>query len=597
MVYLLIIIIAGTSAFTQNIGFVRDLPGCIETKASSPLHPCNRKIRSGGNTYSLSMTSRNNGRLSTVFRRPILSEDDLAQPPDSRVIQAVEKLGGSSVIASDVAAKAGVPISLARRSLAALAALTRGDIAVSNDGELLYTFPSNIRSVLSSNSARYRALATFEKIWPKLFFGIRVAFGVVLFLSIFAIFSTLFFVLSSSGGSRDDDRDDRRRGGGYGMTNFAFDLFYPRTYFSYSPFYGYYGRYDPYYTTSFRRYDGQLNKDDDPNIFERIFTYIFGDGDPNRGLENARLRAAADVIRKNGGAVVAEQLAPFLDVPDPNPDAFTDGDTGTIVDEGYVLPIVSQLGGEPTVTASGDIVYIFPDLQVSAESTLNAAGLDSDASIRDIKNLLELNSVDTRSALERSDLIQLLENAMIKANQESLDDIGNKGCILEEKRIEFNRNGSGWNFVAGTLGIVNLVGASYLGQVLSSPALQGYRLPAWYGLVQSSYPLLLIYALLFNIIPAGRYLYNKNQNAKIDERNGARRKWSNFLISGGNRLRRKLQSAKSLGSKVKKLGRSDAIYDTKRDSSLDLERRKEQDAMNQFDDLLNDENDANHPFQ
>jgi hypothetical protein len=39
---------------------------------------------------------------------------------------------------------------------------------------------------------------------------------------------------------------------------------------------------------------------------EAIFSFVFGDGDPNSALRAARVRALAETIRANGGAVVAE---------------------------------------------------------------------------------------------------------------------------------------------------------------------------------------------------------------------------------------------------------------------------------------------------
>ena len=37
---------------------------------------------------------------SLLARRPLLSEDDLATPPNPKVIEVVEKMGGTNVIAS-----------------------------------------------------------------------------------------------------------------------------------------------------------------------------------------------------------------------------------------------------------------------------------------------------------------------------------------------------------------------------------------------------------------------------------------------------------------------------------------------------------------
>ena len=75
--------------------------------------------------------------------------------PSKSVIDAVVDAKGDKVVASDVATRAGVSLSQARKDLTALASLSRGDIAVSSDGELIYEFPSNLQGVLSSNSAKY----------------------------------------------------------------------------------------------------------------------------------------------------------------------------------------------------------------------------------------------------------------------------------------------------------------------------------------------------------------------------------------------------------------------------------------------------------
>jgi hypothetical protein len=48
-------------------------------------------------------------------------------------------------------------------------------------------------------------------------------------------------------------------------------------------------------------------------FFESVFSYVFGDGNPNADIEQQRLQLLASVIRSAGGAVTAEQLAPYLD--------------------------------------------------------------------------------------------------------------------------------------------------------------------------------------------------------------------------------------------------------------------------------------------
>jgi len=60
--------------------------------------------KSGGATSYLSTRSTSNSvkiiSSALAARRPLLSEDDLAAPPDQKVIEAVESLGGNDVLAS-----------------------------------------------------------------------------------------------------------------------------------------------------------------------------------------------------------------------------------------------------------------------------------------------------------------------------------------------------------------------------------------------------------------------------------------------------------------------------------------------------------------
>ena len=76
----------------------------------------------------------------------------------------------------------------------------------------------------------------------------------------------------------------------------------------------------------------------------------------------------ASMIRANGGAVTAEQLAPYLDPPAPN-------SKDQRVDESWVLPAVTALQGVPQVTEDGDIVYTFPELLVSTHMCIDGGAL------------------------------------------------------------------------------------------------------------------------------------------------------------------------------------------------------------------------------
>ncbi|KAL3773919.1 hypothetical protein ACHAWO_004527 [Cyclotella atomus] len=510
--------------------------------------------------------------------------------PSKKVLEVVDKARGTPIVASDLATIAGISLSQARKDLTALASLSRGDIAVSKDGDLIYTFPDNINAVLSSNSAKYRALATWrEKVAPLLFYATKVGFGVVLVASLVAIFSAIFFI--SSGSSRDDDRRERRGGGMPMFGGFwgpsPFDFFY----------------YRPYYSRYYYSPDDRYKDPGEMGFLESVFSYVFGDGDPNGDVEERRLALVAEMIRSNGGAVTAEQLAPFCDdIPMPL------GVERAYVDESFVLPIVSQLDGVPQVTEDGDIVYTFPELMTSASSTTKArvdskemarvrresrilrlAGLEEDAPTRSIKMLLDMNGIRTRGALERSDLIDILERVLpVEESGNTYMDLDvDDPTLLLEREFKFSLASDLQTVLAGALGVVNLGGALYLGNLLNQYALYGIRLPSFLGLVQQFYPLLLGYAVLFNVIPLVRNFLIQRKNEEIRQRNERRRTWKEYLEDKAGTIKRKLMAATRMGQRLKQLGAGsrDIVFDTRKEFA-EIEMKKEADAMNEFDKLL-----------
>lgn len=527
-------------------------------------------------------------------------EEIMERLPSKKVLEEVERKRGDPIVASDLAAKAGISLTQARKDLTTLASLTRGDIAVSSDGELLYSFPENVNSVLSSNSAKYRAVSTFkEKVFPPLFYVTKIGFGVVLVASLVAIFTTIFFAMSS-GGSSDDERRDNRRGGGMGGMFGGFWGPSPFDFFYYRP---YYSRYSTY--------PGQGGRQRDPEemgFLESVFSYVFGDGGANPDKEERRIALAAEMIRQNGGAVTAEQLAPFCDdAPMPLTAEGRLGEERVYVDERFVLPIVTQLDGEPQVTEEGDIVYTFSELMTSASpkakspsissaemertrresKILKRAGLDGDASTRSINTLLSMNRISTRGALDRSDLIDILEGVLPdEEDSDSKIDVSDPTLLLE-REYKFSLASGGQTLLAGILGAVNLGGALYLGNLLGQYAIYGVRMPSYFGLVQQFFPLLLGYAVLFNAIPLVRKLWIGRQNSKIAARNKTRRSWKAVVEQKAGSVGRKLTSAALFGKRMRQLGSGgkDIVFDTSKEFA-EVEKTKERDAMKDFDKML-----------
>lgn len=334
-------------------------------------------------------------------------------------------------------------------------------------------------------------------------------------------------------------------------------------------------------------------------FLESVFSYVFGDGNPNSGLEEKRLSLAAQMIRTNQGAVTAEQLAPYCDAPDP-PDI--ESSTSAYVDESFVLPIVSQLDGEPRVTEEGDIIYVFPDLQISASSTnvlpkasdsailLKRAGLRPDVPARDIQNFLRINGVSTRGARDKDDLLKILEEVLppMTSDEEAESRLLDPS-LLQEREYKFSLASDGNKFFASALGIVNFGGVLYLGNLLNQYNVYGIRLPSFLGVAQTIYPALVAYAVLFNAIPLARKYWISSQNGEIVNRNKSRKRWRELTKSKGSAVLRKLKAAKKFVTKRRLLkGDDETIYDTKQ--SVDkLKNDQQKSQLDDFDKLLNDD--------
>lgn len=278
--------------------------------------------------------------------------------------------------------------------------------------------------------------------------------------------------------------------------------------------------------------------------------------------------------------------------------------------QSFVLPIVTQLNGEPTVTDDGDIVYLFPELQTTASKTkaikasstsssdaaiLKRAGLDPKASAQEIQIMLNYNGISTRGAYEKKELLKILEKALPPMTEEEESKLQQEAdyadpTVLVEREIPFSVATDFNKLIAGGLGVVNLGGALYLGNQLGQITAAGYSLPGIYGTIAGAYPALLGYALLFNIIPLARNFWIQRQNANIAQRNMTRKRWRTALASSMGKVQRKLKAAKAMSVKQKRLGsgQGDILYDTKT-TIEDLGKEKETLDLSAFDKLLENE--------
>ncbi|KAJ3675105.1 hypothetical protein LUZ60_004147 [Juncus effusus] len=431
-------------------------------------------------------------------------------PSDIRdgTIQAVDSLGGRVTI-GDVAARAGLKLDQAERALQALAADTEGFLEVSDEGDVLYTFPKDYRAKLAAKSFRMKIEPFVDKAKGAFAYLIRVSFGTALIASIVLVYTTIIAIVSSQ--SEEDNRG-RRRGRSYDSGLMFFrpsDLFW-------------------YWDVNYYRRK-QIKSEGGNNFIESVFSFVFGDGDPNQGLEEERWKLIGQYISSNGGVVTAEELAPFLDVPPIDPNKEQD-------EESYILPVLLRFEGHPEVDEQGNILYRFPSLQKTASSNSS-------------RRIGRKEYIGTRLA-------------------ESIIGIDK---YFKEKKWQFSKTNASERAMVAGLGALNFFGVVILGGLLKEMTVTPGGLISF---VAQLYPLLQVYAASFFTIPLVRWLLLQKTNSEITKRNEARLERAQLLELPNPSLRRKLVSARDMASQ-KVIRQEEIVYSTQKDlADQDFEERE-----------------------
>ncbi len=418
--------------------------------------------------------------------------------PNPTIMQAVEQLG-YRVTVGDVATQVGLNVNLAQQGLLALATEAGGHLQVAESGDMVYLFPKNFRAILRNKFWRLRLQEWWKKVWSVLFYLIRISFGIVLLLSIVLIFLTILIVITAA---NQNSNSSNNRGHSHGGGSFFMPYFWIGS--------DWFWFFDPNYGRPHRR--RRTREQNQLNFFEAIFSFLFGDGNPNADLEQRRWQEIATVIRNNKGAVVAEQIAPYLD---------NIGEGYAREYEDYMLPVLTRFNGQPAVSPDGQIVYHFPELQT---------------------------------------LAQQRHPQPVPA-------------YLQELPWRFSAASSEQIMLAAGLGALNFVGALVLGNLLRNGTAAA-KLGGLVAFAQSIYWLLLGYGTAFLGVPLVRYFWIQWRNSKIAVRNGQRQEQARQLSQADTALQQKIAYAHQFAAETI-IGSEDLAYTTETDL-LEQEARSAQ---------------------
>jgi len=247
-------------------------------------------------------------------------------------------------VAADICSATALPLSVVNELLPKAADEYSGHLRVTESGEISYYFPNGFTS-------RYRGLSAALKKAAKNTFNFIKTAGAFLFkiwIVVMLIGYFLFFIalalasvfLSVAG--KSSSSGGRRSGGSvnFGLFNLIWRIWF------YSeltrPKYGY----------------GQAKviktKESRP-LHKAVFSFVFGEEDPNKNWEDQEYKAIISYIQANRGVI---SLAEYM--------AFTGKNSQEA--ETDIISFCSKFEGSPEATEEGTIVYRFDKLLLSSDN-------------------------------------------------------------------------------------------------------------------------------------------------------------------------------------------------------------------------------------
>ncbi len=405
----------------------------------------------------------------------------------------------------EAAAGTGLALQEVEQGLLALVAEAPGRLQVADDGTLLFVFPPALRARLLARSGRRRLRALLQGVLRFAARVIRLSFGVVLVLVTTLVVVCLLVLLLVRLIASD-------KGGDVALGLLQVVAQVPATILDLLVSgIGALAREGSSSASLQQLWSllwdlpGEGSEPDSLGFLGAVFSILFGDGDPNARLEPLRWRRIAAFLRLHGGVVIAEDLAPLLDLPN----CPSDPDRRRDLADAAMLPVLLRFDGRPDVSEEGDLIHRFPALPSSAAGEVVPAGPVPAAPVPP----------------------------------------------LRERAHRFSRAGVEQRVAYG-------IGVGAL--LVLSPYLLAIT-PTWLPPVAWLARFAIGYALLLLLMPLLRLPLLHGRNRAIAVRNGRRRAWARAARNAGARLQKRRAAARLLRATEPQRPAPRVIYDSGRD--------------------------------
>ena len=279
------------------------------------------------------------------------------QIPDTKAyerITGIFKNHKNGITFSDVAAGTGLPLEKVKTLVPLAADEFSARLEVTESGDILYSFPGGFRSrYRGPGPALKRFLVSFARFAADALKVVFKAWIMVMLIGYFVLFmlialASLFISISAS--NSNNRRDGR---GGWNFSAGIFSMII-RLWFYSELFGGGARRYgSPARTGGWGANIGQKTGKGRP-LHRAIFTFVFGEDDPNKDRLTLEKKEFIFYLRKRRGVVSLPEL---MTLTGRRPEEA----------ESFMASLCAEFSGSPEVTEEGTVVYRFEEILLSGE--------------------------------------------------------------------------------------------------------------------------------------------------------------------------------------------------------------------------------------
>ncbi|HTX71261.1 MAG TPA: hypothetical protein VMC79_00410, partial [Rectinemataceae bacterium] len=271
-----------------------------------------------------------------------------------QLLDVFRKRKGEATTA-DLVAQTGLPTTQVETEVKAVADEYGARLRVTESGEILYSFPKGFRSryrgLLPSLRRGWKAfkkgVASVATFLFKIWIVVMLVGYFLLFIALALLAMLASIAVSMSGNSRDSRSSSRGDGlGGLMLTGRLLDAIV-RIWF-YSELFK-----DPYQRQYERSARAQRRGQRRP-LYKAIFSFVFGDGDPDAGWEAVEKKAVIAFIQTHRGVITLPEFMSITGLP-------------PLEAETHINRYLYEFEGSPEVSEGGALYYSFPSLMRRGE--------------------------------------------------------------------------------------------------------------------------------------------------------------------------------------------------------------------------------------